>query len=748
MRILPVQIGKKWLAHYHLMRILWAKKRGNRIDQKVFSIIGVGMNCIHRRMVINNRYIENCFSCCNCRKSKQQRARRQQHKSNGYKITAQSDETEPDYAKTTSVQHAVRGIGNQSMFISRRFGFDLSTLTDSNKMDKNDQQEDELIFVPSLIPENESYHDKSIPTSIQMINKSNTLGLEDDENIFSLNPHKSASISNSSQWSKRSICDGLTPLELRASMCEFDYTESNGAIVVSPPPMRRILSCPTSDVENIKLTKNQIEHRILQILERLYEEEYEEGNIELDTYMILEDAIDKALNSEHANDHTPLIILEREISSAFQINPFIKWLYDKWKCGLTQYLLLGQLSIAIEVGLVFIITFDALPQKIACIASIHKNQFTGNILSELHQRLQAIKKEWEKIQSHWPEVYSSIQTKHAIQNIIHHETNDILELFNGGVLDESEKNRMTKLLSQTQHNVYFASFYYVTSIYGTNLSYRTTLLSLSFMTKMRHNKNEDLFANDMEAFFDEIVLKEYDEGSHIIKKMDNVTAYGIYVIVSGRCSLLDCGPLNHDEDYQLDDDGDDDRYELDVSRGGIVGGFEYLAGMPYLNEVIAKTHVMAYFINDESLEKLLNEERESYVCLWKQCAALLILSTYTKNDRSFLNQPSDRQIHRMCQNAKFVSFDSVDVNKRRLSLQSYDKMALVLLGKCRYEIVSDAGDDDDAKHVQEFNKTEFLWYHPSPYIFERYSKILILTIPKHNLPTALRQRSASHILRT
>merc|ERR1712173_11951 len=183
-------------------------------------------------------------------------------------------------------------------------------------------------------------------------------------------------------------------------------------------------------------------------------------------------------------------------------------------------------------------------------------------------------------------------------------------------------------------------------------------------------------------------------------------------------------------DYALDDDGDDDRYEFDVSRGAIVGGFEYLAGMPYLNAVVAKTHVMAYFINDESLEKLLNGEREVIICLWKQCAALLILSTYTKNGRSFLNQPSDRQIHQMCQNAKFISFDSVDVNKRRLSLQSYDKMALILLGKCQYEIVGAAGNNEQ----QEFNKTEFLWYHRTPYVFERHSKILILTIPKHNLP--------------
>merc|ERR1712048_1111029 len=158
---------------------------------------------------------------------------------------------------------------------------------------------------------------------------------------------------------------------------------------------------------------------------------------------------------------------------------------------------------------------------------------------------------------------------------------------------------------------------------------------------------------------------------------------------------------------------------------------------------------VAYFINNESLKKLFHEERESYVCLWRQCAALFILSTYTKNERSFLNQPSDRQIHRMCQNAKFISFDSVDVIKRRFSLQSFDKMALILLGKCQYEINDDemVPGDDDAKSVQEFNKTEFIWYHPSPYIFERHSKILVLTIPKHNMPTALRQRSATHNLR-
>eukprot|EP01083_Nonionella_stella_P117016 348184_1 len=630
-----------------------------------------------------------------------------------------------------TLRTALKGRHNESKYMSRRFG-DYPIPLDGALQASTEMVKKGFEFEPIQEDDEDECHDvdpMTLPPDGQEENKIDTedMGNEQTPELDTFT---------------RAFSINLTPLELN---------ESDGALYGDIRPMMSPICSAPCNIQK-KLTKKEIEHRILQVLQRSYDTEYDEGNITDYAFMTLEHAIDCALDND-SPDESSLNILKQHVVKGLKINPIIKWMYKQCQNGLTQFFLLQQLSEAIEVGLVFSSAFQALPKQIECVSVVRNNAFTGDVLTDLHRIAEDIHQEWTQIHEEYPEVYTAIQTKHAVQTILHHETADVRTLYNRGVLDEAEKARMIKLLSQTQHNIYFSSFYYVTSIYGTSLSHKQTLLSVLFMTKL----NRDTYEGVVNELFTKIELKEYEQGQHVISTArDQRAANGIYVIVSGRCALLECGHFSVRTGYEEDLSGDShpspdtklkqpfladektESCEMSLCRGCIIGGYEYLAKMEYLNPCVAKTKVMAYFIDNETLTALLDEEKEAYETLWKQCATNLILAMYPKNDRSFFNQYSTAEINTMCQKSEFKSFDEEDVNQRKLLLNDFEKMALILYGKCYYDI--DGDEVAIGSKSQKYNETELLWTHPRPYVFEEHSKILILAIPKHNTRKGINKR--------
>eukprot|EP01084_Bolivina_argentea_P291660 501285_1 len=588
--------------------------------------------------------------------------------------------------KSLATDLALKGRHNESKFITRRFGIDndidiCDTIKEEEEENKQEYEGDnDQNALPLQVTELTTKQFSDIQES-----KEHSPNIEeikfDDNNTSSNNIINLPNLASNPTFNRTFSVD-LTPLTLQKTTTMDDIEFE---IINDKTPIEE-----HSTSNKKQLNRSEIEHRILQVLQRSFDTEYEEGNITLDSFMVLENAIDKALGFEesHAdidniNGISSLSILKDEICKAFKVNPLVKWAYKQCQNGLTQYFLLHDLSLAIEVGLVFSSSFQSLPSKIEIILAIRNNHYIGDILTELHKYATEINNEWMCIHEEYPEVYTAIQTKHAVQSVLHHETHDITRLYNRGVLDDSEKQRMTKLLLQTQHNIYFSSFYYVTSIYGTSLSHKQTLLSVLFMTKL----NCDTYEQVIENLFSKIELKKWKEGQYIISTHER-KQNGIYIIVSGRCALLECGQFSMHIQNNNDNDNDNDKkqteeddhsinspliqpipgtatneHEMYLQRGSIIGGYEYLAGLKYLNPCIAKTDVIAYFINNNILEELLNEEEKAYKTLWKQCAGNLILSMYPKNDKSFFSQFNKTEINNMCQKGQFIEYNSDNKNE-------------------------------------------------------------------------------------
>merc|ERR1712032_1534428 len=142
-------------------------------------------------------------------------------------------------------------------------------------------------------------------------------------------------------------------------------------------------------------------------------------------------------------------------------NKFVTWMYNKSKFWLTQYMLMKELSTAIEVGMIFIGTFEFLADKLKCVPSISQSPMLKDIMKNLKRQVKTIKKQWQDIHELYPEVYNSVQTRHAVQRIIHHEAKDVEKLYHRG------------------------SFYYVSSISSSEHCKKQTLLSVIFMTKLQ-----------------------------------------------------------------------------------------------------------------------------------------------------------------------------------------------------------------------------------------------------------------------
>eukprot|EP01083_Nonionella_stella_P016264 45468_1 len=468
-------------------------------------------------------------------------------------------------------------------------------------------------------------------------------------------------------------------------------------LAMTPPNMR--LTMDASDCA-ASACKSEIIHRVLQILKRSYCVSYERGLLSLDSFMVLEHAVDCAL------DDNDLSLLQEEIlREAFHVNRLIEWAYLKYENSVTQFFMFGELALPIEVGKVFISALQEIRGKISCVPTINNNMYIKDVFDTLNEEEAVIKARWEKIAGQYPEMYNAIQTRHAVQSIIHHEANDILQLFNRGLFDESEYNKMKKLLMQTEHQLYYASFYYVSSIHDHEMdAYKRILCtSVLFLSKLSSDEKEAALLQSLK----QPILKS--KGEQIITANKQHSA-GIYIIVSGTCALL----LSSSYTY--------------LSTGSVIGGYEYFADIPYLNSCVAKTSVALYFVDEETLRDLLKDEPQSDEILWKQCAATLILSKYHKNNTCFFAFYNETDINIMCQKSTFLLLDSEASQDRQLLLTQF--RALILDGQSHRD-----GDDE------VFDKMEIIMPHHKPYTFTINSRVLIFDYdPKKEEALMIRRR--------
>jgi len=313
---------------------------------------------------------------------------------------------------------------------------------------------------------------------------------------------------------------------------------------------------------------------------------------------------------------------------------------------------------------VFVASFEILHDKLSIVPTISESPLLTSIVDELKDQVIEIKKEWLSLHGLYPEVYSSIQTRHAVQSIILYEAKDIDELFKRGLFDDTEYTKMAKSLLMAQHKLYFDSFYYVSSISSSEQDKKQTLLSMIFMSKLQ--KNTARYQEKINYLFKEIESHIYNKNDIIIKKGQKCDPEGLYILVSGTASVV----LSDDNVYKK---------ELNLTKGTIIGGYAYLTATPYLTTVYSMNASDVFFIEDKVFKYLLNDEKEAFISLWRQIATNVMLTKFWRNNTSFFAFYGKTDISRMCQQSTFKHFKSTIPNKRTLVLNE-GNMALLLDG--------------------------------------------------------------------
>eukprot|EP01084_Bolivina_argentea_P315753 547153_1 len=256
------------------------------------------------------------------------------------------DTDKPEFAHQKSNHVALLGKYNESTHHMQRFGIknkSNKSLSYSFSESKNKEIESHVVIEMTDINDEE--------------NKENNI-----EEIKEMTPHNNKPLSDADFTSKY-----MSPTTKKDTHY-FDTAHIHNTIKLMVERSKHIklediiteteMLTPETTITETEGCKQQIKHRVLLVLKRAYHSTFEEGIISVDSYMILEDGISSALDCNNINE------LNKRILKTFHINKCIQWLYSHCKTSISQYLIMKELTIAIEVGMVFITTFDILIDKL------------------------------------------------------------------------------------------------------------------------------------------------------------------------------------------------------------------------------------------------------------------------------------------------------------------------------------------------------------------------------------------------
>lgn len=559
-------------------------------------------------------------------------------------------------------------------------GQDLDTALEMNQLEcDGDRKEEERMPVPMVRvsahrddnehsdAQNEEEEDNEVVDTPNVSSRLQLPGLSAQETqtpCFGTTPYRGATFQQLlDEGSETEVIERRHPMTLstplpKAKCIDALYPDSvHGARSPLKLLVQRIDAAETEEQRPsiVKSCTKQIRHRILLVLQRLYHEAHETGIISVESFDILDHAVRCAL------DDDDIAVLSQVIEDCFKISKLATMPYSKCRNKVTQYILFKRLAQAIEVGLVFSNSFEELQSKMACIPAIAEHEFLREILQDLAESVQRIQADWLEFQTIYPEIYSSVQTRHALQRMVHVESAFIEDLFQRGLLDEVEYSRMIDHLSQTQHRLYFESFYSVSLLNASNAEKKQILLSTVFVSKLTQ---QDLarYHEKMAFLMNNLGDPRFTAKGHAILKKEQSPSNGLFILVSGTASILTAdSDTNH-------------LPQLFLSKGAIIGGYSYLTGRPPFNDIVAKTDCECYFLANKVLAKLLRNEDESVALLWKQISSYLILSQFRGSLASF----EEAEIIKTCHDGEYREYGRNKMDGLCLAIPH--RMALLLDG--------------------------------------------------------------------
>jgi len=229
--------------------------------------------------------------------------------------------------------------------------------------------------------------------------------------------------------------------------------------------------------------------------------------------------------TDFAMDDQDFWVLEKLISDKFHIPWMVQWIYrsDSWDCTkrIVQSLFIhDQFHFAVNSATMVDKAIDR-AIDLATIYDETEHNFTASVHRDIRAVQNSIRESVKSMQDAIPELYKAIITDHATTYCLHHEKQELERLWHNGLLEESEYQRMKRIVDKAMH--------------------RHDKSSVSAIFNEAENAGDSVFLssfifNDMEpglrrTFFKRSKKFFLNQGEAFYKRGDEVK--GIYVITRG-----------------------------------------------------------------------------------------------------------------------------------------------------------------------------------------------------------------------
>jgi len=319
-----------------------------------------------------------------------------------------------------------------------------------------------------------------------------------------------------------------------------------------------------------------------------------------------------------------------------------------------------------------------------------------NTIHQLNAVQQWITKSRDQVENVYPDVHSAIKTSHAAHALLHHQEKTLLHLFHKGHLDETEYQKLDKLVQGSLNRLFHTGYNSLLS----GRSDENILLQSPLFSELTYEQKK--------------LVKQKKEQSDWYKKGDDIIKEGerikkIFVITRGSIgvyessmrrtqrsttnSMLKYGMQLHDTNGSIFDDGDSNGSLNMISRSSGIETKVYtheqgsiIDVYPLLQETVHH-HTFrveaepchGYWLDSKLLKELKDLNIDFWDTIWKYSAVDVIRYYFATEDEAFKGiDLSD--LHEKVFNSPLCYFEPNDTKLKKCQIRVNSGLGILLSG--------------------------------------------------------------------
>lgn len=358
----------------------------------------------------------------------------------------------------------------------------------------------------------------------------------------------------------------------------------------------------------------EIKHRFLSAMKASYWRQFEEGLSTSRAVSILTEAVELALDSDD------IAAQWRSIKPHFHVPYWLKRMYSSAVfTPLTRQLLVSRLSLAVELVTSFLSASEMIEEIINTrLPEFAEVRACEEVKNEIYVYRQQAIQSWLDVRNSYPEVYRSIQSRHATEYILHHQKRIIKNLFEDGLLEEKELQKMNLLVSKHIFNLRSRPHQF-------NLPpQEAILMDLPFLQHLSEKAKQELL-----PFCER---KIYEKGDVIFERSER--SKGFFVVTRGFVNISV------------------DKHVMETAGSGtILGIWALLSNELYFANAEAQTYVELFRIEKSKFLRFVRDHEETEEHLWRVACASMIKFYFMDKFVGY----APFEITKLCIDAKYLA---------------------------------------------------------------------------------------------